>query len=212
MERGSTASVVAGFIMLGLLCVGLAALSAWALGERATYKNNSDQIVADVIKQNSQKIKTELQKDFDEKEKSPYRLYSGPEEYGSLKIVYPKTWSVYVQQDGGQPLDVYMNPGFVESTQQQSSTYALRVQVVTNSYSETLNSFSGADGLKVAPYKLPQNQKIIGSKVSGKIDGQKQVTMVVVPLRDKTLKVWTENSQGATDFESIILKNFNFAP
>ena len=52
--------------------------------------------------------------------------------------------------------------------------------------------------------------------MTGKIfQGREKVqgTMVIVPIRDKTLKVWTEsNSVFLKDFNEAVLANLTFVP
>lgn len=215
-QRGVAAGVVLGFVVLGVLCVGFMALSAWAVGERSTYKNKSDQLVASAIEANTTEVKARLEKEFAEKEKSPLETFVGPEEYGSIRVVHPKTWSIYaVKGDGSNPLDVYMDQGVVQSVDAEGATYALRLEVVDTSYASTLQSISSgvANGqTKVSPYKLPKNSKIIGSRIEGQLEDQKKGVLVVLPLRDKTIKIWTEGDKYKTDFDDIVMKNLTFVP
>jgi hypothetical protein len=56
----------------------------------------------------------------------------------------------------------------------------------------------------------------LGSKVSGQIKpgvDKVQGTLILMPLRDKTIKLWTEsNSAFGKDFNTAVLPNFSFVP
>jgi hypothetical protein len=54
--------------------------------------------------------------------------------------------------------------------------------------------------------------KIVGDYVKGQIQSDKQGEMVLLPLRDQTLAIWTESTAFENDFNNIILKNFTFSP
>ena len=214
-ERGAAAGVILGFVSLGTLLMIFVAVSAWAISERSTYKTKSDQLVASAVEKNTEDVKTKLQKDFAEKEKSPYRTFVGPEEYGSIRVTYPKTWSVYAAGGSSEPVDIYMDPGVVRENQSDKSSYALRVQVDSQSYANVLQQFANSTSngeTKVSPYKLPTNEKVIGSRIEGQIDSQTKGSMVVLPLRDRSIKVWTESDAAKADFDAVILKNLTFVP
>jgi len=97
----------------------------------------------------------------------------------------------------------------------QTSVFSLRVQVVNQSYSSVLNQYSSqvtSKKVTVTPYSLKLVPSIIGSRVVGEITTNKQGVMIVLPLRDKTLKIWTESTQYEGDLDNIILPNFSFSP
>jgi hypothetical protein len=48
-------------------------------------------------------------------------------------------------------------------------------------------------------------------RVKGEVRNE-TVDMVVLPLRDKTLQLWTEGTQFENDFNNNILANFSFSP
>ncbi len=66
--------------------------------------------------------------------------------------------------------------------------------------------------MTIKPYAFPSVPDVIGSRVDGQITQNKQGTMILVPLRDKTLEVSTESGQYQKDFETYILPNFTFSP
>jgi hypothetical protein len=206
-------------VLMVLLFVGAAAFGWWAFTSRQDYKNNSDQksaSAAEIARKDEDIINT---KQFAEAEKKPLKAYDGPSAYGSIHVEYPKTWSVYINSSVSQPqpLQAFFNPGAVPSVTDQASVFALRVQVVQQSYSALVNGYSALLKQKlvsVNPYSLPKVPGVVGVRVDGKIIQGKQNTgsMVIFPLRDKSIQIWTENAQELSDFNNLILPNMAFSP
>lgn len=95
------------------------------------------------------------------------------------------------------------------------AAFALRIQVVNTSYEQemkTLDSKVKSGKVKVAPYLVPKVPGVSGSRVTGEVNTGQNDTMVVVPLRDKTLKIYTESPEFLKDFDSIIMANMTFVP
>ncbi len=215
-QKGSNTALVAALLFAALLAIGALSFGFWAFASRQNYKNNADQIIAAQVKIAQDKTATAKDNEFAQKEKSPLKTYRGPETYGSVLIRYPKSWSAYISQssDSNNPLDGYFHPNFVPDVQSKTS-FALRVQVVADAYSDVLAQFSEqvtSGTAKVTPFRAAKVQGTLGSKVVGAIDSEKQGTMVLFPLRDKTLKIWTESSQYIGDFNKFILPNLSFSP
>lgn len=201
------------FIMLFIIATTFA---VWTYVTMLDYKNNSDQkletAVAIAVKEESSRKDTE----FIEKEKFPLAQYLGPNTFGSLDISYPKTWSAFVTESdkANVPVDAYFHPGFVPGIQSGTS-FALRVQVTNQSYDQVLKAFEPkvkTNKVRVSAY-VPKNVAgITGSRLEGEIETGQQAVMVLIPLRDKTIKLSTEAQQFVGDFNSIVLEHLKFVP
>src|SRR3990172_3609611 len=112
-QSGGAASV----LVIVLLLVGLVAAAGfgwWAFGQRPDYKNNFDKKAAEEVAKAKAEQKTQLEKEFAEREKSPYKTFKGSATYGSVTFNYPKTWSGYVEEDNtSSPINGYFFPGIV---------------------------------------------------------------------------------------------------
>ncbi|MCA9313588.1 hypothetical protein KDA08_04740, partial [Candidatus Saccharibacteria bacterium] len=53
---------------------------------------------------------------------------------------------------------------------------------------------------------------VTGARLDGMLKKDQEGSLVIFPLRDKTLKVWTESKDFRTDFNDIVLKNLTFVP
>jgi hypothetical protein len=132
-----------------------------------------------------------------------------------VTIKYPKTWSAYVDETGqdNTPVDGYFNPDFVPGISSKSS-YAVRLQVLSQAYSDVLTGLQSKvknNLITVTPYKAA-NEANIGVMLKGQVVQGTNGIMVILPLRDKTLQVWTESDQFDNDFLNTILPSLNFAP
>jgi hypothetical protein len=216
-QRGLMNLLLIPFILLCVFFVGAAAFGYWAFMGRQDYKNNSDRKAAEAVAEAIQVQKAEDKAIFDEAEKKPLDTYIGPAAFGNITVKYPKTWSAYVQQSdrGSSPVNGYFHPSYVPDTSNSESSYALRVQLVQQSYDSVINTFNGQITTKkvtVEPYKLEKVPNVVGAKVEGQIKSNKQGTMIVLPLRNMTLEIWTESNAFKNDLENIILKNMTFVP
>jgi hypothetical protein len=219
-QDGAISGLVVSLVLAVLLLIGALAFGGWAFNSRQDYKNHTDSKVNAAVTVAKQQESTAKDAQFAEEIKQPLKTYQSPEAYGSLMVNFPKTWSAYVNDTSTTNIlvDGYFAPGVVPSINDQNSVFALRVQVLNQSYAQVLQAFSGQqqDGkLTVSAYALPKLPKIVGVEAVGQLTGQTgtaTVTMVVLPLRSYTLEIWTEGSQYLADFNNNILPNFSFSP
>jgi hypothetical protein len=208
---------------VALIVALLAALGfgIWAFMSMSDYKNNSDKKSAAAVTKAlaDQKVKSDAE--YAEKDKLPYDTYTGPGPAGSIKMQYPRTWSAYISEssNGSSPVVGYIHPGFVPDIQNNATAFALRIEVVNTQYSEVLRQYDSEitqGGLKFEPFSFPSVPGSMGGKLTGKIKpgvDKVQGTLILMPVRDKTIKLWTEsNSAFGNDFNTAIVPNFSFVP
>lgn len=199
-----------------VLLLGISGFAIWAFMERGTYKDKSDAIVAKEVELAKQETASEKDKEFVEKEKEPFKEYKGPSQFGSLHLSYPKTWSAFITEDGSsnQSIDGYMHPNYVPGLK-SGTDFALRFQVVDRSYDTEMKKFESKvkqGKVTVSPYRAKNVPDVLGSRVVGEINKGQNDTMVLFPLRDKTLIVWTESNQFLKDFDDNVLSALIFVP
>lgn len=203
-------------ILLVLLSIGAFSFAAWAVSERNLYKNDADQLSAKAVSEATTALSAKKDQEFAEKEKSPFKEYKGPAEYGGLAITYPKTWSAYVVEDAGKssPVDGYFHPNFVPGVQSKTA-FALRLEVAQRAYADQVKRYEAlAKGgkVKISPYTLPKVAGATGIRVDGEFETKLNGSMVILPLRDKTIEIATLSPDFKTDFDNIILANMTFTP
>ncbi len=217
-QNGALNLLAIPLILVTLALFGIAAFAYSAYNQAQDYKNNVDQKIAVAVTAAEQQVSDQKDKVFAEKEKSPFVEYDGPAEYGSLKILYPRTWSAYVDATAGQssrPINGYFSPGQVPSISDSGNNFALRVNLAQQTYDSVVKQFTSkvkAGTVTVQPYQSPNIPNTVGTRIDGEIAPNKQGAMVVLPYRDKTLQMWTESKDYLTDFNTVILPNFSLVP
>ncbi|MBR2600623.1 hypothetical protein IKE07_00575 [Candidatus Saccharibacteria bacterium] len=158
--------------------------------------------VATAVNENTE----ELENQFTEREKSPYRTFAGPADYGELSFEFPKTWSVYEARDAanGGDYEAYLNPDKVY-TVNSSTINALRVTIKDKAYDSYISTYDSA--LKNG--KIQLNVRPINGEnanvYSGELPSTKFVGMVAVfKIRDKTAILQTDAMLFADDFQKIL--------
>ena len=215
-NRGVVNTLLIPLIVIGTILLADAIFAIWAYSGRQDFKNNVDKKIETAVEIAKKQTASAKDNEFVEKEKNPLKTYRGPEAYGSVVVKYPKTWSAYVVEGGNSsnPVDGYFNPDFVPGVQ-TSSVYALRIQVVPSAYDRELDrydAFVQKGTVKVVPFRFPKVKSIVGVRLNGEIANGKQGSLILVPLRDKTLKVFTETNSFVADFNKFILPNLKFSP
>lgn len=204
------------FIIVTLLLLGAGGFAAWAYTSRQDYKQNTDKKINAAVEIAKQQEASEKEKEFLEREKQPLKEYKGPATFGSITIMYPKTWSAFVTENdrGTTPIDGYFHPSFVPGVE-SGTAFALRLEVVNQTYDKEMKQFEAktkTGKVTVAPYKLDKVPSVLGARVDGEINTGQKDTMVLFPLRNQTIKISTESDQFLKDFTDIILANLVFTP
>lgn len=217
---GRGKSILVPAVLIILLIASLA-FGGWAFSQMSTFKNDSDKKSAAAVAAAKNAQAAQLQAQFDEQSKSPNKTYKGSATYGSVTFDYPKTWSAYIETNNtSEPINGYFNPDVVPGLQSKTAL-ALRVELLASDYSQVLqqynSSFSQAK-LTAKAYMPPKMQNVAnvsaGTYLSGPInsaDPTQSGAMVIIRVRDKTLKIYTESNQYLTDFTGV-LNSLTFAP
>jgi hypothetical protein len=220
-SNGAATGLLVMLIVMALLFFGALGFGLWAFTSRQDYKSNSDKKSAAAVAIAQKETATAKDNEFVEKEKSPLKKYAAPEAYGSLSLNYPKTWSALINESGQgtNPVDGFFYPNFIPGSggnaASTTASYALRISVTSTSYDTIVKTFDGpaASGLaKVTSFKPDKVAGVAGVRVDGAIYPNKQGALVILPLRDKTIEVWTESTTFLNDFNTIILPSLTFVP
>lgn len=197
-------------VFIAIATIGFGAWSYFGLTDLET---NFDAKVEEAVTVRQSEIRETVDAEFRELEKQPLRTYQSPSSLGSVKISYPKTWSVYAEEEGSgsKELEVYMHPGFVRSID-GDNLHALRVTLEDKQYAKVVDSYTRRieDGdIKSTVFRSSGAK---GVRLDGLIDPDITGEMVILPVRDKTLIVWTESNEFVGDFNSTILPQLTFIP
>jgi len=200
-------------VILVLSLIGTFVWTGSIIGQRDKYKNDVDKLVAEAVAVAKKEAETTKEKEYLEREKNPYKEYTAPSTFGSVKVLYPKTWSAFVDEKTG--VVGYFHPDYVPGPL-SGTAFALRLEIVQQNYDLVLSTYKGnvTKGTLVAsPYKLPKVPEVLGMRLDGELSQNvKSGSAVILPLRDKTIKIYTESQSFVPDFNNIILPNMIFQP
>jgi len=210
-------------VILLVVAVATAVFGFWAFESRQNYKDNTDQISKLAVQQALSNQKTQLDAQFQQELKSPYKTFTGTATYGSISFQYPNTWSSYVDQTNqSEPINGYFNPGDVPGVS-SNSAFALRLELTSTAYNQVLQQYSSqvSQGTLTATAFVPAKMKNVanvqpGTLLKGAIDTNSSTPlngeMLVIPVRDKTLQIYTLSNDYLDDFNNVVLANLTFIP
>jgi hypothetical protein len=212
-EHGALNVLLIPLILALLFFFAALGFGMWAFMERTDYKNNVDQKVDAATKVAVDRAKTDKDNEYLEREKSPLREYVGPATLGSFTMKYPKTWSAYSTTERDKTTMLF-HPLVIPGNEE--AAYALRVEVIDGPYDKEATRYDAdakTGAVRVSPYRLPKLPDVLGVRIDGEIVREKKRgSVVLLPLRDKTLKISAESEDFVKDFNNIILANFTFKP
>ncbi len=206
-ERGNVDPLLLPFIVVMLLALGFGVFSVWAFSSYNDQKSNVDAIVAVEVVNAEKAQEQALRAEFNEEQKNPNKTYTSPSALGSVKIVYPKSWSAYVQaqETGTVKFEGYFHPDYVPSTDSKV-LYATRVSLSRSDYTKELASYQKSVEKGDLSAKAITISGAQGTRLDGLIERDVTGAVVLLPLRDKTLIISTESTDYMADFNKIISK------
>lgn len=201
------------FLILALILAIIGMIAALVMafmyyGKFTDQRDKNQPVIDAAVEEAKEEQKTQLQAEFDEEYKKPNKSYSAPGQYGSVKVFYPKTWGSYVKETN-TGLDFYAHPNFVPA---DGVNYALRMSVVSRQFANEMKTYDAKiknGDLKASALTV---SGVSGTRLDGTFERDQSGSMVIFPLRDKTLRVWTETNNFKGDFDNIALKNLTFVP
>lgn len=213
LPKQSHASFIVAILMT-IFFLSAAGFGIWAFAGMQENKSNLDEKIEAASAVAVENAEAAKEVDFAEREKNPFKQYAGPAQFGSLGFSYPKTWSVYVEQaEKGTVLDLYAHPNQIAGLGSENS-FAYRVQILSTSYDREAEKIQklAEDGKATVSVFRPVNvPSELGLRAVGEINNKKQGVLVLLPQRDKTIRIWTESNDFATDFDAIIA-SLTFVP
>ncbi len=200
-----------GLIVVSLLAVLFIGLFIWMWVKWNDASTNVKGKVDVAVAEAKNELQTKLESEFEEKEKYPYKVFTGPTDLGELSFEYPKTWSLYVQSSANRGGDyaAYLNPGQVNVVQ-DDTVMALRVSIKGTLFDQAISDFAE----KVRSGDMTLSTTVVnGNNVNvytGKMDNEYQGIVCVFKLRDKTVMLQTDSTSVFSDDFYRILKTVKF--
>lgn len=213
-QSGAINGLIIVIVVLIVITLGGIATAGWALYHYYQEKNTVDEQVKDAVAKNTETEEQKTQAQIEAAAKNPNNLFAGPADYGSLNFKYPRTWSVYIAQDGeeGTTYTAYLNPGTVPPAigTVDTTQFALRVTIQEAAYDTVVNQYQ----YQVKQGKLTSSAVTINGVTGTRLDGLFNDTIrgseVIFKLRDKTVTIRTDANTFLPDFNNTILPSIKF--
>lgn len=204
-EQGGISGSMIAIIGLVVLVIAAGSAAIWAYVNYNEQKTNVDGKVSLAVAEAKKTQSDDDEAKFAQREKEPNRQFVGPDDYGRLTFMYPKTWSVYVAKDvsKGGDYEAYLNPVTVPpvSTTQQ---FSLRVLIEQEDYDKVVASYQ-SDVEKGDLKSTTTNSKgHNGTRLDGNFTKDIRGAAVIYKIRDKTLTIRTDADTFKPDFEALI--------
>lgn len=205
-ERGSVNGWMIGTIGCLILFLIAGSLAIWAYMQYSHEKSNVDSKVAiEVAKGKSEQAESD-QKKFSEEAKNPRIEFVGPSEYGRVSFMYPKTWSVYIENDGSNRGDykAYLNPVAVPSASNKASRFALRLEIINKNLDTVLNDYQSRLKKGELTSSSTEFNGISATRIDGTFEKELRGSVVLMKVRDKTIRFSTDADTFKPDFQTIL--------
>jgi hypothetical protein len=200
-----------------VLVIGLVAFALLALTGASIYGFISSSQAKSVLSQAKEKAyqagqqaqKAEDEERFRISSQSPYRSYAAPGIYGGFEIKFPKNWSAHVvENEGGSPqVHLTLHPEFVKQVANQDNAYAARVQLSRTNHDQIVKQRQN----EVKAGRLKQQSVSVAgipsTRFEGKYDNKHDGVTVLVPVRDKTIIISTDDKKYLPEFDQILAQS-----
>lgn len=208
-QIGAMNPLIIPLVLSGILAIAFAGATAKFYSDFVDQRDNNEPKIEAAVDVALAEQKDELEIEFNEREKQPYKTITGPAEFGSVRLTFPKTWSSYVTRKGSVDYDFYSHPNFVPAT---GVKYALRMSVTRKAFADEVESYDKQVEKGELKARSVRTSGVTGTRLDGFLEKNLEGSMVLFPLRDKTLRVWTESPDSRKDYDRIILKHLSFVP
>lgn len=145
-------------------------------------------------------------KKFQEDYKNPRLEFVGPSEYGRVSFMYPRTWSVYVENDGTNRRDykAYLHPVTVPPVGSKDSRFALRLEILNSDFDKVMQQYR--DRLKKGEIQssTPEFNGNASTRLDGAFTKDLRGSVVLMRVRDKTIRFSTDADSFRPDFQSVL--------
>lgn len=198
-------------IIVSLIAVTFIGLFIWMMSENKTLQSNWNEETSKAVAKARDEQSSKMEAEFLEREKYPYKTFSGPEDYGKLTFQYPKTWSVYVEQAATQGGDykAYFNPEQVNAVGKETLN-ALRVTILNKSFDEVTAGYQKDmdkkdSNLTMEAVNIGSDGATQANRYTGTIPGTEFSGYIVTfRIRDKTVVLQTDTVIFKDEFDKLL--------
>ena len=200
-------------IVVSLIAVTFIGLFIWMYLNYDEAQTDLDTKIAVAVAEAKDEQAMELENDFLEREKYPYKTFSGPIDYGQLTFEYPRTWSVYIAAAAASSngdFNAYFNPIQVDAVG-KDTVNALRVTIRDKSFDTVTEEYQKAmdkkdSNLTMTSTTIGKDNNITANRYTGTIPDTKDLSgyIVTFKIRDKTAILQTDSVLFEEDFNKLL--------
>lgn len=193
-------------IVLILIAITFIGLFIWMFGQYTEARDDVDGQIARAVAAAKDETTAKMEADFLESEKKPYRLFSGPVDYGELSFEYPKTWSLYIAASAvrGGDYEAYFNPIQVDAVSNET-VFALRLKIRNQSFEAVTSSYQDSVKSGKLEVKTVMVNDTSANYYTGLIPGTEfNGIIVVIKIRDKSAILQTDSMLFEEDFNRLL--------
>lgn len=198
-------------IVVSLIAVTFVGLFIWMYLQYDAISTDVGEQIEVAVAQAKDEQSQKMEAEFLEREKYPYKIFSGPADYGQLTFEYPKTWSVYVAKAAttGGDFNAYFNPIQVDAVGKETIN-ALRVTIVNKSFDNVSKEYQKAmdkkdSNLTMVSTTIGKDGNITANRYTGTIPNTELSGFIVTfKIRDKTAILQTDSVLFQADFDKLL--------
>lgn len=192
-------------VVISLVAVVFIGLFIWKYLEWDSIKTDIDGQIDAAVAMAVSENTTKLENEFVEREKYPYKTFSGPADYGSLNFEFPKTWNTYIAQDAanGGNFEAYLNPGEVQPVSTQTIN-ALRVRIVNQSFESVARTYEGYVNSGLVTITTRNVGNSVANVYAGDLQNGIRGVVTIIKVRDKTIVLQTDAELFAEEYYKLL--------
>ena len=195
-------------VVLTLVALTFIGLFIWMFMQYREARDDVDGQIAVAVAEAKDEQAAQDEAERLESEKYPYRVFSGPVDYGQLTFEYPKTWSVYVAAaaNAGGDFYAYFNPIQVDAVS-QGTINALRVAIYNSSFESVAAGYEREMANRDSNLTMDTItvNGTTANRYTGTIPGTDLSGFIVIfKIRDKTAMLRTDSVLFEEDFNKLL--------
>ncbi len=205
-QHGAANSLLIATIGLSILSAAACAAAVWGIMNYSAQKTDVNGKIASAVAEAKKAQADSDEAKFAARDKEPNRQFVGPDDYGRLTFNYPKTWSVYVDQDAssGGTYAAYLNPISVPPVSNSTQQYALRVTIESKDYDKVIASYENLVKKGDLVSSAVTSNGIDGTRLDGSFSKDIRGSAVIYKIRDKTATLRTDADTFKPDFNALV--------
>lgn len=213
-EKKSPIGKIVIVILAVLLAITLILLLLF-FQKASTKQDEIDGIVATAVAEKEKEVQTSCEVQKKEIQENPWEEFEARNVFGAFKFEIPRSWARYERfdLDANVPLALYFNPSLVRYDSLTNSNHAaLYVEITKTMYSKEIDNLRNKMKGVVAAEGEELDASISG--FDGKVfyykdkDLGKKIAVVVLPYRDRTLLIRTDDYNNFQEYFKKFSESF----